>query len=77
MDILVSFDVVLLFTKVPLDDTIQLLSAKFNKQTVDLFRHVMTTTYFLYDGSFYNQDGVAMGSHLAPVVASQMVQICG
>jgi hypothetical protein len=56
---LVSFDVVSLFTKVPLDDTIQLLSAKFNKQTVDLFRHVLTNTYFLYDGSFYDQkDGV-------------------
>jgi hypothetical protein len=51
-DILVSFDVVLLFTKVPLDDTIQLLPAKFNKQTVYLFRYVLTTTYFLYDSSF-------------------------
>jgi hypothetical protein len=63
MDILVSFDVVSLFTKLPLEDTIQLLSAKFNKQTVDLFRHVLTTKYFLYDGSFYDQkDRVAMGS---------------
>jgi hypothetical protein len=71
MDILVSFDVVLLFTIVPLDDTIQLLSAKFNMQTVDLFRHVLTTTYFLYDGSFYDQkDGVAMGLPLAPVIAN-------
>jgi hypothetical protein len=62
-DILVSFDVVSLFTRVPLEDTIQLLTAKFSKQTVDLFRHVLTTTYFLYDGSFYDQkDGVAMGS---------------
>jgi hypothetical protein len=33
-DILVSFDVVLLFTKVPLEDTIQLLSAKFNRQVI-------------------------------------------
>jgi hypothetical protein len=87
-DILVSFDVVSLFTEVPIDDIIQLLSAKFNKQTVDLFRHVLTTTYFLYDGSFYDQkDGVALGSPLAPVIAnfykcsnqeaSQMVQIRG
>jgi hypothetical protein len=52
-DILVSFDVVSLFTKFPLYDIIQLLSPKFNKQTVDLFRHVLTKKYFLYDGSFY------------------------
>jgi hypothetical protein len=61
-DILVSFDVVSLFTRVPLEDIIQLLTSKFSKQTVDLFRHVLTTTYFPYDGSFYDQkDGVAMG----------------
>jgi hypothetical protein len=69
-DILVSFDVVSLFTKVPLEDTIQLFTAKFSKQTVELFRHVLTTTYFFYDGSFYDQKyGVAMGSPLAPVIA--------
>jgi hypothetical protein len=63
MDILMSFDMVLQFTKVPLEDTIQLLSEKFDKHAVDLFRHILTTTYFLYDSSFYNQkDGVAMGS---------------
>jgi hypothetical protein len=67
----VSFDVVSLFIKVPLDDTLQLLSQHFRKQTVDLIRHVLTTTYFLFDGSFYGQkDGEAMGSPLAPVVAN-------
>jgi hypothetical protein len=66
----VSFLVVSLFIKVPFDDTIQILSAKFSKQTVDLFRHVLTTTYFLYDGSFYDQnDGVTMGLPLAPIIA--------
>jgi hypothetical protein len=49
MDILVSFDVVLLFTKAPLDDTLQLLSGQFHKQTADLIRHVLTTTHFLYN----------------------------
>jgi hypothetical protein len=71
MDILVSFNVVSLFTEVPLEETIQLLSVKFNKQTAYLFRHVLTTTYILYDGSFYDQkDKVAMGSLLAPVIAN-------
>jgi hypothetical protein len=74
-DILVSFDVVSLFTKVPLDDTLQLLSRQFHKQTVDLIRHMLTTTYFHLDGSFYHQiNGVAVGSPLTPVVANCYVE---
>jgi hypothetical protein len=70
-DILVSFDVVSLFTKVPLEDALQLLSQHLYKQTVSLIRHVLTTTHFQYDGSCYDQkDRVAMGSPLAPVVAN-------
>jgi Reverse transcriptase (RNA-dependent DNA polymerase). len=35
----------------------------------DLLRQVLTTTYFLFDGTFYEQtNGVAMGSPLAPTV---------
>jgi hypothetical protein len=69
-DILVSFDVVSQFTKFHLDDIIQLQSAKFNEQTVDLFRHVLTKKYFLYDGSFYYQKiRVAMGWALSPVIS--------
>jgi hypothetical protein len=70
-DILVSFDIFLLFTKVPLEDTLQMLSQHFHNQAVSLFRQVLTTTYILYDGAFYDQtDGVAMGSPLAPVIAN-------
>jgi hypothetical protein len=69
-DILVSFDVVSLLTKVPLEDTLQVLSQHLHKQTVNLTRYVLITTYLLYDGSFYDQkDGVTMGSPLASVVA--------
>ncbi|XP_071449226.1 uncharacterized protein [Hetaerina americana] len=56
-DILVSFDVVSLFTKVPVKDTLLLLQAQFDQQTVELFRHVLTSTYFLYNGKFYEQLG--------------------
>jgi hypothetical protein len=71
VDILVSCGVVSLFTKVPLEDTLQVLSQHLHKQTLNLIRNVLTTTYFLYDGSFYDQKGgVAMGSPLAPVVAN-------
>lgn len=46
MDILVSFNVV------SLEDALQILSKKFHKQTVYFIKHVLTTTYFLYDGMF-------------------------
>ena len=70
-DIIVSFDVVSLFTRVPLMDTLKLLDARFDKDTVNLFHHVLTSTYFKYDGQFFEQrDGVAMGSPLSPVIAN-------
>jgi hypothetical protein len=38
---------------------------------LQLFKHTLTTTYFLYNGEFYEQtDGVAMGSPLSPVIAN-------
>ncbi|XP_071442250.1 uncharacterized protein [Hetaerina americana] len=70
-DILVSLDVVSLFTRVSLTDTLRLLDAKFDAATVMLFRHVLTSTYFLYDGQYFEQaDGVAMGSPLSPAIAN-------
>jgi hypothetical protein len=70
-DILVSFDIASLLTKVPLEDTLQLLSEHVHNYTIALIRQVLTTAYFLYDGTFYDQsDSVAMGSPLAPVIAN-------
>ncbi|XP_071445600.1 uncharacterized protein [Hetaerina americana] len=69
--ILASFDSISLFTKVPIKDTLLLLQARFNEKTVDLFRHVLTSTYFLYNGKFYEQvEGVPMGSPLSPAIAN-------
>ena len=68
---MVSFDVVSLFTKVPVVDSLSLLSQHFEDGILTLFRHVLTSTYFCYDGQFYEQtDGVAMGSPLSPVIAN-------
>jgi hypothetical protein len=68
---MVSFDVVSLFTNVPIEDSIQLLSKHFEQSTLALFKHVLTSTYFSFDGQFYEQtDGVAMGSPLSPVIAN-------
>jgi len=69
-DLIVSFDVVSLFTKVPVEESLTLLSQHFNKYILALYKHVLTSTYFCVDGQFYEQtDGIAMGSPLSPVIA--------
>jgi hypothetical protein len=67
---MVSFDVVSLFTRVPIKDSLDLLGQLFDEDVLALFRHVLNSTYFTYGGHFYKQmDGVAMGSPLSPVIA--------
>ena len=68
---MVSFDVVSLFTKVPVEESLTLLSQHFNKDILALYKHVLTSIYFFVDGRFYEQtDGVTMGSPLSPVIAN-------
>jgi len=70
-DLMVSFDVVSPFTKVPVVDSLSLLSQHFEDSILALFRYALTSTYFCYDGQFYEQiDEVAMGSPLSPVIAN-------
>ena len=54
-DLMINFDVVSLFTKVPVEDSLTLLSQHFNKDTLTLSKHVLTSTYFIADGQFYEQ----------------------
>ena len=64
-DLTVSFDVVSLVTKVQTTDSLELLSHYFEKDVLALFKHVITSTYFYFDGQFYEQtDGIANGSPL-------------
>jgi hypothetical protein len=70
-DIMFSFDVVSLFTRVPIRETKSLLSRHFEEDILTLLRHVLTSSYFCFAGKFYEQiDGVAMGSPLSPVFAN-------
>ena len=70
-EVMVSFDVVSLFTKVPVEDSLTLLSQHFNKDILAQYKHVLTSTYLCVDGQFYEQTGgVAMGSPLSPVIAN-------
>jgi hypothetical protein len=66
---MVSFDIVLLFTKVPIRKAMDLLGCHFKEDVLGLFCHVLTTSYFIFNGQFYGQtDGVAMGSPLSPAI---------
>ena len=79
---LVSFDVVSLFTKVPLDFTIELILNKIyrdrkikTKISRDQMRKLLQICtkemHFMFNGKIYRQvDGVAMGSPLGPVLAN-------
>ena len=80
--IMASLDVDSLFTNIPLDETIEIVTkkvfAKKNKvnglSRTD-FRRLLALstkgTVFLFDGCYYRQkDGVAMGSPLGPVLAN-------
>jgi hypothetical protein len=52
-------------------DSLDLLSHHFEDDVLALFKHVLTSTYFWFDGQFNKQtDGVAMGSPLPPVIAN-------
>ena len=76
---MVSYDVVSLFTNVPLIEVINLAidlildkcpNFKMSRlQLKKLFLFATSQTHFLFDGTYYDQvDGVAMGSSLGPVL---------
>jgi len=59
------------FTNVPIVDSLELLSHHFEEDVLALFKHVLTSTYFCFDGQFYKQTyGVAMGSPFSLVFAN-------
>jgi hypothetical protein len=61
-DIIVSFDIVSLFIRVPIKETMDLLGHHFEEDILGLFYHVLTTLHFTFNGQFYGKtDGMAMG----------------
>ena len=70
-DILVSFDVVSLYTKIPVDEAITTIRHLTNDDTAKLVEVCLKTTFFTFQQVFYEQvEGVAMGSPLSPIVAN-------
>ncbi|GJQ79489.1 hypothetical protein Trydic_g16342 [Trypoxylus dichotomus] len=75
-DLLVSFEVESLFSNVPVEETLeiikeQLIPKGLQPDLIHLARLCLTSTYFLWNGEFYEQaSGVAMGSPLSSVIAN-------
>lgn len=81
---LVSYDVTALFTSVPVDKALEVITRKLNnddtledrtdltvEQISQLLEVCLNTTYFLYNGKYYQQThGAAMGSPISPLVAN-------
>jgi hypothetical protein len=60
---------------VPLEEALRLLGRHFDEAILRLFRHVLTSSFFSFNGQFYEQtDGVAMGSPLSPVIANYFME---
>ena len=66
-DVLVSFDVVSLFTTVPVQEVVGFIGELFLADITYLFRQVVTTTYFQWNGGFCDQTG---GVAMSPTVAN-------
>ena len=85
---LISFDVVSLFTRVPIDDALQTISTRLTQDDTledrtaipipDICRLTelcLRSTYFTFDSTFFEQvEGAAMGSPLSPVVANLFME---
>ncbi|KAG8233126.1 hypothetical protein J437_LFUL012552, partial [Ladona fulva] len=54
-DLMVSFDVISLFTKVPIEDSLKLLRMHFDTNWTKLFEHTLISTLFVYQGKMYEQ----------------------
>jgi hypothetical protein len=68
---MVSFDILSLFTRVPIRETMDLLGHHFEEDILGFFRYILTTSYFTFNGQFCGKtDGVAMGTLLSPLIAN-------
>ena len=81
---LVSYDVTALFTSVPVDKALEVITEILQEddtlttrtemtipQIVELLNFCLNMNYFIYDGAYYQQThGAAMGSPLSPLVAN-------
>ena len=77
-----SFDVISLFTNIPLEQTLEICLDKLftncnkvhnltRRQLKKLLIHAVKQNHFMFEGKMFDQiDGVAMGSSLGPILAN-------
>jgi hypothetical protein len=66
-ELLVSFDVLSLFKKVPIDEAMDIITSKYNIPDfmIKLSRHCMSSIYFIHEGKYHKQmEGAPIGSPL-------------
>ena len=74
-DMLIIFNVVSVFTKIPLNDAIQVINEVTYPQTTRLVEVCLRSTFFSFQGEFFEKiSGVAMGSSLSPIVANLFME---
>ncbi|XP_071959853.1 uncharacterized protein [Antedon mediterranea] len=85
---LVSYDVVSLFTKTPVNKSLKIIEERLHcdkqlsertwlhiNDIMELLQLVLTTTYFSFRGDIYQQNsGMAMGSPCSPIVANLFME---
>eukprot|EP00253_Pinus_taeda_P030797 PITA_30797 len=74
-DILVSFDVVSLYTCIPINEAMEVINKLTDPDTAKLVELCLTSTFFSFEGEFYEQTcEVAMGYPLSHVVANLFME---
>ena len=70
-DILVSFDIVSLYTMIPIEEAIDGINYMTDGDIANLVRTCLKSTYFSYQGNIYEHiHGIAMGYPLSPIIAN-------
>ena len=87
-EIITSYDVSALFTSVPIEAAINIIQRRLElgqelhsrtnmkvEHITSLLEFCLKTTYFQFQGSFYQQiNGAAMGSPISPIVANLFME---
>ena len=69
--LMVSFDIVSLYTMIPIDEAIDVMKTITDDETIDLLKLCLKSSFFSFKGTIYEQThGVAMGSPLSPIIAN-------
>ena len=75
-DILVSFDVVSLYRKIPVDEAIAIIRDLTNDDVAKLVEVCLKSTFFTFQQIFHEQiESVAMGSPISLIVANVYMEI--